>query len=65
MKNEFHEQSSEVESLKMLCTKAFKGPSLWMFKLLNIVIFSNFDQEWDFEMVQIHYTQFASAAVYI
>jgi len=36
-----------------------------MFKLLNIVIFSNFDQEWDFEMVQIHYTQFASAAVYI
>lgn len=34
-----------------------------MFKLLNIVFCSNFDQEWDFQMVQIGYKQFVFAAV--
>lgn len=40
--------------------KILKAPVFDFFKLISIIIYSNFDQEWDFQMVQIGYKQFSS-----
>lgn len=40
--------------------KLLKAPVCDFFKLISIIIYSNFDQEWDFQMVQIGYKQFSS-----